>query len=1052
MLECPSCQQALPPHARFCTRCGVRLSITTTPASTASSNERYAREKRELAARGPGITSAMLSLLPFVYEDRRAENQALFASTIENKPPLEDPTWGRVAFVLGAYGNYMYRYPLSAPQKQQLWQALLWAVFYERCFRRKYLPQRLQQLLHFLHGCLDDTAFVSSALDDLEALRPYLEISSLKRAIESLNQLPEPPVDLLQRLNTQLTSALEHLANAPEPSAHHTKSALNKPVLTVPHTGAPDPMNAGNPVAPAFNPPTTRSAGERGPRSKTYATAARTSMKTTRRRKQDAHAGREGFLHAGELPRRRQVTSLHAGINEVGSLKLPVTDSLSSSQVPSRGEMELTSIFGTSPSRTAISNAYTHGETRDAPGVREAPSPFADSGADANMLHRGENGATLLTFLDEQQRQQFFESLRSARLENINQLLSAARHELFAALSKELVPGERACQAPRRPIRLGKRSADRFAEARRLLHSTQVSEQLIGLRMFEMGARETTHPDYTGLAREWMLYARAVVQGSPRVVDDWEELYLSGEASWEELENLAAFYRQTGYPAEALRVLRPEIEAWRAPVSHIRLALACALSLLLEPAHSDTLAHETVHPGPQGPDHHEATAQKTPVSEFVTTDSLHSIQAGDNMLQEEARAFLLAHLEHWPHPLCCLAWLVLAQEVHGHLHPRQQAQWLSAFQELAERPLPIPDPARELSETQVADLEERLARKERCEEGWFFWVNDYAERHPHKYAAWTRLVDASERMGRLARTETALQHLVEMQYYRDYARYQEGTPLPRARFLRGNLERLFEFYLRHRLLEQGAEAFNSCYPTLSHLWDARDPLNRRLLTLTAPYLEARQRNLEKVTDAHREPNTRDLSRTKTLPLENFQMDRRVGIFVDYENIAHVIPRDMEIEEVGRALVAYAASFGEVVCRWASASPHNLSNLANVRGGLEAAHFQVRFPRRELQFSSSKKNLADFALLECLSEAAASERPDIYLIVSGDRDYYERICSLLDSGHSVRVIASADSQHLSSRYRELEQQRARARQEAGYMESDFFIDNLTEILCPLVQVN
>lgn len=185
-----------------------------------------------------------------------------------------------------------------------------------------------------------------------------------------------------------------------------------------------------------------------------------------------------------------------------------------------------------------------------------------------------------------------------------------------------------------------------------------------------------------------------------------------------------------------------------------------------------------------------------------------------------------------------------------------------------------------------------------------------------------------------------------------------------------------------------------------------------------------------------------------MPLEPFKPGLRVGIFVDYENIARFIPPGIDVEEVGKALANYAAHFGEVVCQWASASPQNLSNLADVRLGLEAAHFKVRFPRRELQFSPSKKNLADFALLECLSEARATDRPDIYLIVSGDRDYYERICSLLDAGHTVRILASTDSQHLSSRYRELQ----RARQAIGHEESDFFIDDLEEILYPLVSLN
>src|SRR5262249_14883976 len=124
----------------------------------------YAEKKRDLVVQSPGIMVSMESLLPFVYEDHRAENQALFASTLVQTQPLSDPIWGRIAFVLGAYGNYMYRYPLSAEQKQYVWKALLWAVFYERCYRRKYLAQRTQQLLHFLLGCAGDAAFQAKAL------------------------------------------------------------------------------------------------------------------------------------------------------------------------------------------------------------------------------------------------------------------------------------------------------------------------------------------------------------------------------------------------------------------------------------------------------------------------------------------------------------------------------------------------------------------------------------------------------------------------------------------------------------------------------------------------------------------------------------------------------------------------------------------------------------------------------------------------------------------------------------------------------------------------
>lgn len=920
MLECPSCQQVLPSNARFCAYCGQRLPVKTTmvlpplkeeepPADLATSADPFAHIKRELAAQGPDITAVMDSLLPFVYENHRAENQALFASALASKPPLEDAVWGRIAFVLGAYGNYLHRYPLSAEQKRLVWRALLWAVYYERCYRHKYLTQRCQQLLHFLQGCAGDAVFVDEIMSDLDALCPYLERGSLKSMQTALQQLPGAPATLFERVGEQLALAEK------------------------------------------------------------------------RRQEQEAMAA---AAHKKKEEQARQ-TSLHKS---------------------GRGEQWVPDSIAGKTTRHGIQKASHFDKKIQKASQLRAPGPQKRASGELAPGTR-----QLLSFFTEEQCMEFFASLRGAHLETLTRLLLDTRKQLLAALRQELLAGhEMEYQAPRRPIRLGKKQANRFAEARRLLASSRSSEQQAGLHLFEQGARETTHPDYQQLAREWMLYARAVAQGGHRAVNDWESDLRHDKTSWEERWNLALFYWQTGHPEETLRILKPGLDELRSPVAHLRFALACALDLLEKPQ------------------------QKT------------------SSAPQEALAFLLAHLEHWPHPLSCLTWLALAHETHGPLHPRQQSQRLSTFQELIERPLNLPDPRMDLSETQVATLEAALVEGARCEEAWLLWINDYAERHPRKYPAWIKLAEISERLRRLETAELALQHVVEIQYHNDYAHYQEGTPLPRAEFLRRNLERLFEFYQRHGLIAQGTEAFRCCYPPLSHLWDTHEPANHRLIFLTRPYLEAHLRSEKEASEARSERSLCDLSKTATVPLESFKPGRRVGIFVDYENIASFIPPGIDAEEVGKALKNYAAHFGEVVCQWASASPQNLSNLADVRLGLETAHFKVRFPRRELQFSPSKKNLADFALLECLSEASANERPDVYLIVSGDRDYYERICSLLDAGHTVRLLVATGSQHLSSRYRELQQRRARARQAAGHEESDFFIDDLEEILYPLVSVN
>lgn len=948
MLECPSCKQALPASARFCNRCGERLpepvsvavsaqpdkSTTPTVSLTGKNGLRsdinvqentllttatlvlprpqngireqlmlpfdphleideaagpFAHTKRELTTFCRSMLLAMEALLPYVYDDHREENRQLFTNTLADIPALDDSVWGRVAFVVGAYGNYMYRYPLDAQQKQTMWQALLWATYYERCYRRKYLAQRTQQLLHFFLGCQHDTAFLVDALVDLDRLIPFLEINSLKKVLDAFQRMPEPPALLQTKAEQELSKAEERKLQLEEEKKQQ--------------------------------------AGQKHLENRLTATETKKSVS------QDSTISKQATQGSETQPFPGPSEHIQPVVEKV------VTDEL-------------------------------------APGIRLA-----------------------LSFLRPEQCVEFSAHLRHSRLEALSILLRSARGPLLTALVQELNASEDLeYQPPRRTIRLGRKNNDRFSEALRLLTSQNSSDQQTALRMFDLGARETTHRDYAPLAREWLLYARALVQGGPRAADHWESTFQQGEASWEEIGNLAAFYLQNGYPAEALRVLRPGLDALRAPISHVRMALHCAIRLLLEP-----------------------------------------VPAGQPVLpaQKVALNLLLNHLEHWPHPLCYLAMLVLATEVHGPLHPRKQAQLLSTFQELAERPVTLPDPRKELHETRMLALQQALIEKARATLAWYFWLNDYAERHPHKYQAWMRLAEVCEQLARLEQEEQALQHLVEIQYRHDYANYKEGAPQPRAEYLRGNLIKLFEFYQRHHLTEAAEEAFNSCYPSLSHLWEARDAANLKLIELTRPYLDERHRRETQHFSA--EVNPHESTRTRPLPALKVQTDRRVGIFVDYENIAHLLPAEADVQTIANALVIYGEHYGAVVCCWASASPQNLSNLADVRMGLEDAGFKVRFPRRELQFSLSRKNLADFALLECLSEAQAMHRPDVYLIVSGDRDYYERICSLLDAGHTVRIIAAAGGQHLSQKYRELAQKRNQEQL------TDFYIDNLEDIV-------
>jgi hypothetical protein len=813
---------------------------------------------------------------------------------------LDDEAWGHAAFVLGAYGNYMYRNVLSFTKKLEIWRAQLWAVYYERSYRRKYLAQRCQQLIHFFQGCAEHSAFLAIALHDLETLYFYLEPGSLRKLQHMLQELPARPIELLACIEVQLEVAEKEKAEriAKQPAVAQVKNQLS------------------------------------------------------------------GSTRASKLA----ASSLSANTN--------------SSLVQS-----------------------VRGGTEEEPVIIALPT----------------GARKWLGFLSEEQRRQFFASLRADRLETISQLLlQGSKHILIACRAELLRANVAEYQRPRKsvPMRQGGHNGpehDRFAEAFRLLSSPKLKDQQIALRMFEQNARENITQEHQQGAREWMLYARALTQGSTRAASDWERDFKREEASWEEIWNLAYYHRVTNDLTGAMRVLTPGLDELDAPIAHLRFALVCALTLLLEPDHVD----------------------------------VSSLQ--------HARNLLMRHLERWPHPLSCLAWLVLSYEAPGTLRPLDQSRRLSVFQELLEYPIDLPDPRTDLAEPQINALKDALESKTHCEEAWFLWLNDYVARRPHNFLAWQRLAETSERLERLERAELALQHAAGIYYDLDYVYAQEGEEeVQAAEELRRHVERLFEFYRRHEMQRQAWDSFESCYTTLKPLgfWDEQRPANRALLALVRPFLAEHQRqevqrqqaqHLTEAQDAKARSEIRrsELSNNPTRPLEHFKSGQRVGIFVDYENITRLIPPGDEMEHVWQMLASYAAQFGEVICRWASASPRNLTNLTNVRAGLEAAQFKIRYPRRELQFSASQKDLADYALLECINNASLNDRLNVYLVVSGDRDYYERIYSLLESGCIVRILAS--DCNLSTSYRELVQQRQRKHSIAGHEDSDFFIDNLDEVL-------
>lgn len=176
----------------------------------------------------------------------------------------------------------------------------------------------------------------------------------------------------------------------------------------------------------------------------------------------------------------------------------------------------------------------------------------------------------------------------------------------------------------------------------------------------------------------------------------------------------------------------------------------------------------------------------------------------------------------------------------------------------------------------------------------------------------------------------------------------------------------------------------------------------------------------------------------------------VGIFVDIENVLDG-SLDVSIQRLGRCLLEYAAKFGRVLCAWVAANPKNLRDPFEVKLTLEEMGFQVRFPRSEvLNPSLPTKDVADFVLVECITDEMDHSRPDTFIIVTGDRAFFEKINALLDHHFVVRVAARgatlSDRQtSMSTAYKDFFVRRDRERRAAGFTDTDFFLDDVDDLV-------
>lgn len=175
--------------------------------------------------------------------------------------------------------------------------------------------------------------------------------------------------------------------------------------------------------------------------------------------------------------------------------------------------------------------------------------------------------------------------------------------------------------------------------------------------------------------------------------------------------------------------------------------------------------------------------------------------------------------------------------------------------------------------------------------------------------------------------------------------------------------------------------------------------------------------------------------------------RRVGLFVDYENIClirWIRFSGMSAHQIGEVLNNYAEDQGQVVFRCACVHPAKVPDYRAIKADLLQLGYSIKKPgdgdTRELKKDTSQKNQSDHVLIRQMNVESRTSHPDIFLIVSGDGDYYEHIEDLIEQGYEVRMCASFSDMHLSNQYRRLTQKYGPdAKREEG--KGMFAIDNL-----------
>ncbi len=675
--------------------------------------------KAELASQRAAVSAYLLHVIPYVDVKYRDQNRALFEKNASDPPPLEEDSWTSIAFIAGRYGHLPWSHALLTELKLGLWQALVWAVRFEYTFplRQKFVAERFYQLAEFLRGTAADAAFQLYALDSVHSLLIELDRNTLKKGRDDIAKLlPAPPI-------VALTQNLERYADCAEVKPvlssierlweflDSRKEAKNQETLALVRQGTITPQvmqrlatmgiiicssvvyrSIHNDLESRLSDEqlqamlvladfaTRYSTGDYPAKAQKYSFLLR-AIQTMRSGRYEPAAivleltekfNSKKNVGAGSAP---ALGSGRDGSTTSSDLVALVTRHLAeqrdlghSAPVEARKWARVfAGLHGLSESDRALfeMEARLHGvEEKE---FKEPEIELSSVGQPPRVAIKPESGP--LGFLTQEQRVQLLNSIRNARLSHVKELLHDARARILTAIAtvlfdnafEEILP-------PRRSLHIRSTNGiDPFTDAKTRLMSPIHNDQLKALQSFALAVREITNRDDVDIAREWLVFAQARVNGLLKALPAWEENYRKGSASWEEIWNLAVVYFCSMKDAiQALEMLVPGVSSRASPLSHLRFALYCAVQVL------------------------EQAEQ-------------HSKEASNR-----AAAFLVEHLTKLPLPECYLAWLLLVNETQSVMDNKRQLQVLTTFQDVLERPISILRSDNQGEEASIAEFEQNL--------------------------------------------------------------------------------------------------------------------------------------------------------------------------------------------------------------------------------------------------------------------------------------------------------------------------------------------------------